>query len=159
MHPLGPAYLTTVTRLTTRHLDQIEQALTRVGDEDIWTRANPASNSIGNLLLHLAGSHRFWIVSVVGRQPSARQRQAEFDASGGPGKADLLAGLRLSVADANDVLAGLEPDSLLEPREAFGRNWTVLEAIQHTTVHFALHAGQILQMVKAMKGVDLALPL
>jgi uncharacterized damage-inducible protein DinB len=158
MNALGSAYLATVIRLTAKDLDHIERALAFVDEEQVWTRPNPATNSLGNLLYHLAASHRFWIVSVVGRQPTTRERHLEFEATGGRTKAELVAALRLSIADASDVLAGLEPDTLLDTREAFGRQLTVLEAIQHTAVHVSLHTGQILYIVKALTGRDLSLP-
>jgi len=157
MDRLGRALLATVARQTSKDLDHIERALVHLSDDDVWVRANPASNSIGNLLLHLAGSHRFWVVSTVGRQSNSRNRQAEFDTQSGLTTAELVTRLARTVSDANDVLAQLDPDTLLDAREAFGRSWTVLEAIQHTTTHFSHHTGQILHMVKAMKGVDLAL--
>ena len=159
MHPIASAYLQTASAATSADLARIERALALVDDSDLWWRANEASNSLGNLLLHLAGSHRFWIVSVVGRQPSHRQRQEGFETRGGRTKAELLALLRLAVADAHDVLTGLEADTLLDAREAFGKPWTVLGAIHHTVTHFSLHTGQILLLVKQLKGIDLALPM
>lgn len=159
MHAIATAYLQTARAATSADLARIERALAFVDDTELWWRANEASNSLGNLLLHLAGSHRFWIVSVVGREPSHRQRQQEFETRGGQTKTALLELLRLTVADANDVLAGLEPDALLDAREAFGKPWTVLGAIHHTVAHFSLHTGQILLLVKQLKGIDLALPM
>jgi uncharacterized damage-inducible protein DinB len=156
---IGTTFLAASARFTLSDLSKIEAALAHVSDDDVWRRPNVVTNSLGNLLLHLAGSHRFWIVSVVGRQLSTRQRHEEFDAREGAPKEALLADLRLAVADANDVLAGLEIESLGDMREAFGRRWTVLESIQHTVTHFSLHTGQIIQLVKILKGVDLNLPL
>ncbi len=159
MTDVGSTFLAASARFTSSDLSKIEAALAHLSDDEVWQRPNAVTNSIGNLLLHLAGSHRFWIVSVVGRQPTARQRHEEFDARDGATKDSLLAGLRLAVADANDVLAGLEVESLVEMREAFGRRWTVLESIQHTVTHFSLHTGQIIQLVKILKNIDLNLPL
>lgn len=158
MDSIGQAYLSTVGLGPAADLARIERALESVTDDELWWRPNQASNSLGNLLLHLGGSHRFWIVSVVGRQPTQRQRQEEFDARGGYAKAELIAALRLTVADAAAVLAALRPGALLEERLALGRSWTVLGAIHHTVTHFSLHTGQILLLVKLLKGIDLELP-
>jgi uncharacterized damage-inducible protein DinB len=156
---IGNTYLAAAARSTTSDLSKIELALAHITEEDLWRRPNPVTNSLGNLLLHLAGSHRFWVVSVVGGQPSARRRQEEFDARDGASKASLLEGLRQAVNDANDVLAGLDGETLVDMREAFGRRWTVLESIHHSVTHLSLHTGQIIQLVKILKGVDLKLPL
>ena len=64
--------------LSTWH-GRIEKCLRDLTPEQIWFRANDASNSIGNLLLHLAGSSRYWAVEVIGGQPVGRNRQQEFD--------------------------------------------------------------------------------
>jgi uncharacterized damage-inducible protein DinB len=159
MNSIAPAYIRLATAATEADLARVERALALVDDHDLWWRANEASNSLGNLLLHMAGSHRFWVVSVVGGRPSDRQRQEEFDARGGQTKADLVASLRLTIADANLVLAGLDANALLDTREAFGKPWTVLGAIHHTVTHFSLHTGQVLLLVKMLKGTDLGLPM
>ena len=39
----------------------------------------PESNSIGNLLLHLEGSTRGWIINTAGGAENPRNRQQEFD--------------------------------------------------------------------------------
>jgi hypothetical protein len=47
-------------------------------DDQIWWRPNEASNSIGNLLLHLNGNVRQWLVTSFNQHIDARQRPAEF---------------------------------------------------------------------------------
>src|SRR6186713_1217706 len=60
------------------YLPKIERCLEKLTDEQIWWRANKESNSIGNLILHLCGNARQWIVCGVGAQPDARDRDSEF---------------------------------------------------------------------------------
>jgi hypothetical protein len=50
----------------------------------IWRRPNEESNSIGNLLLHLSGNVRQWIVTGVGGAAGERDRASEFAARSGP---------------------------------------------------------------------------
>src|SRR6266550_7399818 len=59
-------------------LPKIERCLERLTDEQIWWRPNAQSNSIGNLLLHLSGNARQWIVCGVGGAADSRDRNAEF---------------------------------------------------------------------------------
>src|ERR1043166_5861861 len=47
-------------------------------DEQVWWRPNEASNSIGNLMLHLNGNVRQWLVSSFKGLEDSRDRPAEF---------------------------------------------------------------------------------
>ena len=58
--------------------------------DKLWMRPNEESNSVGNLLLHLDGNIRQWIVAGVGREAYARHRDAEFAARDGASAAELL---------------------------------------------------------------------
>src|SRR5688572_1464565 len=66
----------------------------------LWWRPNEQSNSVGNLLLHLAGNVRQWIVSGLGGAPDTRDRDAEFAATSGENSAALLARLEDVLRDA-----------------------------------------------------------
>src|SRR6266446_1415386 len=61
------------------YLGKIERCLETLSDQDVWWRANEESNSIGNLLLHLTGNVRQWIISGLGGATDQRVRQTEFD--------------------------------------------------------------------------------
>src|SRR5262245_8184304 len=138
-------------------LSKIERCLEALSDEDVWWRANEASNSIGNLLLHLAGSTRAWIVGVAGGAPSPRNRQQEFDEREQIPRAELMARLKATVADAHAVPARLDVDVLLERRPARDETITVLGAIYHAVEHFSMHTGQIIMLAKKRVG-NLQLP-
>ncbi len=139
------------------YVPKIRRALERMPEEDLWWRPNEASNSVGNLLLHLAGNIRQWIVSGVGGAPDARHRQAEFDAAEGQGGAALLERLEAAVTDAAAVLAELDPARLGEEIRIQGHETTVLKAICHAVEHFSMHTGQILWIAKARAGEGLGL--
>lgn len=143
--------------LTREYLPKIERCLEQLGDDEVWWRPNEASNSVGNLLLHLAGNIRQWIVSGVGGAPDARRRQEEFDARTPLPAADLLARLRAALDEVDAVLAGLDPAVLLETRTFQGHERTVMEAIYHVVEHFGMHTGQIIYVTKLLQGGDLQL--
>src|SRR3954469_22273327 len=65
--------------LLSDYLPKIERSLEGLGDEEVWWRPNEASNSIGNLLLHLCGNVSQWIIGGVGGREVERHRQQEFD--------------------------------------------------------------------------------
>src|SRR5690348_12633039 len=86
--------------LTTEYLPKIERCLERLTDDDVWSRPNEASNSIGNLLLHLRGNVTQWIIAGVGGRTRERRRQQEFDERNRIPTGELLAGLRATVEEA-----------------------------------------------------------
>ncbi len=141
--------------LSAHYLPKIERCLEKLTDEDLWWRPNEASNSVGNLLLHLAGNVRQWIVSGVGGAPDVRQRQHEFDAHAPVPAAMLLARLRETLVEADGVLADLDAAALLESRRIQGLDVTVFEAVYHVVEHFSTHVGQIVYLTKLRTGRDL----
>jgi uncharacterized damage-inducible protein DinB len=138
------------------HMPRIRRAVAELPAEDLWWRPNDASNSPGNLMLHLAGNLRQWIVSGVGGAPDERRRQEEFDRRSGT-TAEVLGVLQSAVDAAVAVLDGLDPDRLLDSIAVQGRETTRLAAIYHAVEHFSMHAGQILWIAKARTGRDLGL--
>src|ERR1044071_4675434 len=75
----GAAMIALSRRYLREYLTKIRLSVSVLDDRVIWARPNESSNSIGNLMLHLAGNARQWIVSGIGRAPDVRNRQAEFD--------------------------------------------------------------------------------
>jgi uncharacterized damage-inducible protein DinB len=126
-----------------------------LSEEQLWWRPNEASNSIGNLLLHLSGNVRQWIVtSFTGRQDQ-RNRPAEFaERAGGPA-GEVLARLGATLDEAAAVLSRLTEEDLLTPMEIQGYHVTGLAAIYHVVEHFGMHYGQIVYIAKALQGTDL----
>jgi hypothetical protein len=138
--------------LTDSYLPRIEGCVEGLSEEQIWWRANPHSNSIGNLMLHLSGNVRQWIMSGIGGRPDVRDRQDEFDECSPIPCAELLSRLRDTVMEADHVLASVDPECLLEPRRIQTYDVTVLQAIYTVVEHFSMHTGQIIVLAKMWKG-------
>ena len=134
--------------LASEYPTKIQHCVDLLPTEAIWRRDNESANSVGNLLLHLSGNVRQWIVSGVGGAPDARLRSAEFDAREGDDGATLMARLRLALADADGVLASLDEQRLSEKRTIQGRDVSVLDAVYHVVEHFSMHTGQIILLTK-----------
>jgi len=141
--------------LTRHYLPKISAAVEALSEADLWWRLNEASNSIGNLMLHLAGNVRQWIVSGIGGAPDHRDRAEEFSRREPLRKDELLAILTEAVLEADAVIALVDPASLDERRPVQGREVTVLQAIYHVVEHLAMHAGQIVYIAKQRSGRDL----
>src|SRR5271169_3933899 len=89
--------------LRRHHLPRIESCLDMLSPEQIWWRPNPASNSAGNMALHLTGNVRQWIVSALGGALDSRQRDREFAERGPVPRSELVKALNASVKDACQV--------------------------------------------------------
>jgi len=134
--------------LVTEYRTKIRLAVDALPEDSLWWRPNDESNSVGNLLLHLAGNVRQWMVAGVGGASDIRHRAAEFAAHSGPPRAELLAALNQVLDDVERVLGGLTPEALLERRTIQDRDITVLDAIFICVEHFSMHLGQIILIAK-----------
>ena len=134
------------------YLPRIKEAVELLSEDEIWRREGDVSNSIGNLLLHLAGNVRQHLISGVGqRHEDKRDRPTEFSAVGGMTKADLLAKLETTVNEAAAVLESFDPAHLLTKRVLQNKEVVLFDDIYHVVEHFGYHTGQIIFIVKAMK--------
>jgi len=143
-------FLRTSAEFLREFYTKIDEAVSRLDESQIWARPNAASNSIGNLLLHLAGNVRQHIISGCGGVADVRTRSQEFAATEGLPKAELLARLKQTVDEACDVLANLDPNALLERRVIQNNEVVLLRDIYHVVEHFSYHTGQIVMRSKEL---------
>ena len=134
--------------LQNEYRTKIRAAVEALPPDALWWRANDQSNSVGNLLMHLAGNIRQWIVAGVGGAPDRRNRDGEFAARDGATAAELLDTLDQALDEVDAVIATLTREDLASRRTIQGREISVLEAVYHVVEHFALHAGQIILVAK-----------
>src|SRR5262245_4424645 len=134
--------------LMTEYRTKIRLAIEALPEDALWWRPNDQSNSAGNLLLHLAGNVRQWMVSGVGGAPDIRHRADEFAAQAGPARDELLRNLDGVLDEVERILVALTPADLLERRTIQGRDITVLDAIFICVEHFSMHLGQIILIAK-----------
>jgi uncharacterized damage-inducible protein DinB len=149
-------FLDVATAKLEEYCDRIGICLSKLTDEQIWARGSANENAIGNLVLHLAGNVRQWIIASLGGGPDHRDRDAEFDARGGIGKADLTARLRDTVNSAVAIIRALPPEQLTRIYEIQGYRVSGVEAVFHVVEHFSQHTGQIIFVTKMLTGADLA---
>ncbi len=154
----GRAFLALSARfLREEFLPRIRTALGHLTDDQVWWRPNEASNSIGNLVLHLCGNVSQWISGGVAGQPVTRNRQQEFEQRHTIPRQELLERLTTVVDSACSVLESLDPAMLHEHRTIQGMDVTVMYAIYHVVEHFSMHTGQILMLTKMITAEDLKL--
>jgi uncharacterized damage-inducible protein DinB len=142
-------------KLLELHWPRLRACVALLSDEQVWWRPNAASNSIGNLILHLNGNVRQWLVTSFNRQEDERNRPEEFAAEDGLTAAQLLERLGATLLEADRVLARLAEADLMAPYEIQGYHVTGLEAIYKVVEHFSQHYGQIAYIAKSLSGRDL----
>ena len=134
---------------------RILDCLDRLSWDQVWWRGAEENNSVGNLVLHLSGNVRQWIISSVGGRPDTRNRDAEFAARGSVDILELRTTLRETVDEAVAVIESLSANRLVEPVTVQGFDRSVLEAIYHAVEHFSMHTGQIIYVTKLLRKEDL----
>jgi uncharacterized damage-inducible protein DinB len=152
---IGELFLSHSSNKLTQMATQIEVCLQKLDADQVWTRARPAQNSVGNLVLHLCGNIRQWIGWSVGGQPDIRQRDREFAASSRIDTPELLSMLQATVSHALSILDKLPPHRLTELVSTQDGERSVLEVIYQVVGHFQQHAGQIIFETKRLSGEDL----
>ena len=141
--------------LMRQYWPRLKDCVERLNPEQLWWRAHDSSNSVGNLLLHLEGNVRQWILSGLGGAPDARRRQAEFDRRQPIAAAELLAPLEATLAAADQVLAAMTAEQLLRRFRIQGDEVSGLEAVFHVVEHFSTHLGQVVYVTKMLLDLDL----
>jgi len=134
---------------------RIRLCLEALPEEAMWQRPNASSNTIGNLILHLCGNIRQYAISSLSGAEDARQRDAEFAATAGPGKRALLERLSDTVEEAKASIQSLDATELLRVRMVQGFQLSGMGIIIHVTEHYSYHTGQIAFWTKFLQDRDL----
>jgi hypothetical protein len=148
-------FLTTAADKLAENVARIETCLTELPPRSLWSRDSENENAVGNLLLHLEGNVRQWILSGVGAGRDTRDRTSEFSARTGANASVLLARLQGTVGEAVTLIRSLPHRRLAEEVSVQGYDTTVLSAIFHVVEHFSGHTYQIIQLTKRFTGKDL----
>jgi hypothetical protein len=141
--------------LLEQYWPRLRSCVEQLTDEQVWWRPNGASNSIGNLILHLNGNVQQWLVGSFSKTADTRKRPAEFQARGGLPASVLVEQLGTTMKQASEVLSRLTETDLLTPLELQGYKVNGLQAVYQVVEHFGMHYGQIVYLTKILRGEDL----
>jgi hypothetical protein len=147
-----------------RRLGQMTEYLTtcvkKLSDEQIWQRQGAYENAVGNLVLHLCGNARQWIIHGVGGAPDVRVRDKEFSADAGISGAELIALFESTMTEVKTIISAVPAERMVARITPQGRDVSVLEAIYQVVGHVQQHVGQIILVTKQMleKDLDLTMP-
>lgn len=140
-------------------LAKIEHCFKQLSEQDIWWRPFESHNALGNIILHLCGNMRQWLINGVQGTPDVRQRPEEFASRQAIPKADLLAMLRQTIEEADNALAALLEDGaestskrLMEIHRVQGFDVHVQAAIQDSVSHLGGHTQEIIWITRLRVG-------
>ena len=135
--------------------EMIAKCLHQLSEDELWKRPNEVSNSVGNLLLHLCGNIRQYIISGLGNQEDVRERDLEFSSSGGYNKEALWKKLDLVLEEAKSVIQAADESTWLSHYQVQGYKLTGVGIALHVVEHYAYHTGQIAFWTKILRSKDL----
>lgn len=150
-------------RVLGEYVPRIRTCVRRLTEEQCWRKPSPHGNSIANLLLHMEGNLRQWLLAGLGGEPDRRARSAEFAATPtdqGASAIELVNRLAASAERAATIVERLPVGDWLQrkvfqtgARQQFADDG--VGAVLHVLEHLSGHAGQIYQSTKQMLGADL----
>jgi hypothetical protein len=149
---LSTSVLAAAAKVFDQCLTKIKHCLSQLSEEQVWWRPRPEMNSIGNLLLHLSGNVRQWIVSGLGTAGDDRDRAAEFLEQGPISKTELLEKLAGVVCEAKAVLAECTAEQMFDVRGIQEFEVTGWEAIFDSIPHFQGHTQEIICLTRLQLG-------
>ena len=142
-------------KLLEQYWPRLRGCVESLTDEQVWWRPNAASNSIGNLILHLNGNVHQWLVASFNGLDDGRDRPAEFNQRETIPASSLVKQLVSTMQQASEVLSGLTEIDLLAPFEIQGYKVRGLDAVYQVVEHFGMHYGQVLYVTKMLRSEDL----
>lgn len=142
-------------RIFQESIPRIKKCLAQLDTQEIWFKANANSNSVGNLVLHLCGNARQWIVAGLTEQEDTRNRDAEFNETGPIPTESLLRLLNQTQDEVQAVLNQLHVADLFKTYQVQGFQEKGLSILIHVVEHFSYHTGQITYFTKLRKNMDM----
>ena len=133
-------------------LEKIRHCVEQLSEEQVWWRPAEGMNAIGNLLLHLSGNVRQWIVSGLGGAADVRNRPGEFAERQRIARGELLGRLEQVIAEAKGVLSRMTAEGLMEQRRIQGFEVTGIGVLFSVVPHFQGHTQEIICLTRMQLG-------
>lgn len=134
--------------------ERIIKSCNYLSEENFWWSPNENTNSVGNLLLHLEGNIRQYIISGLGKMNDVRERDTEFEQKGLP-KEEVLSMLLSTIDESIAIIKALPEKTLLQDHNIQGFSLSGINVLIHITEHLSYHTGQIALLTKIQRNTDL----
>lgn len=149
----GARYLGSVITEFRKQKALSDKAIAQLGDEELWYKPDPESNSIAIIVRHLAGNMvSRWtdFLTTDGEKPD-RDRDSEFEDTVHD-RAALMARWEEGWKVLMDTLSSLHEEDLLLTVLIRGEELTVIQAVNRQLSHYGYHTGQIVYLAKRIRS-------
>ncbi len=150
----GSIFLQEVSRRLEESVSRLRVCLGLLTKEEIWRKPNEHSNSVGNIILHLCGNVRQWVLSSLGGSPDNRERDAEFSRQRPLSAESLLEMVDKVMNEVESLLRRVDQGEILASYRVQGFRETGVAILLHVVEHFSYHVGQITYYTKLTKDID-----
>ncbi|MFT3883749.1 MAG: DUF1572 family protein [Gemmatales bacterium] len=149
---VGELFIKEIRARLSDSFERIIHCVSQLSDQQVWWRPQESMNSIANILLHLCGNMRQWIIHGVTNAPDHRDRPEEFSNRSMLAKNELIARLAKVVHESDQLLSAMNERQLLLERRIQGFDETVLSAILNSVSHFNGHTQEIVYITRLQLG-------
>jgi uncharacterized damage-inducible protein DinB len=119
-----------------------------IEERDLWRTPVQNIPPIGNLILHLCGNARQWILSGLGDKLDNRDRDQEFVVQTNIKKSELIFLLQNLRVNLRQTIVDIDPKVLEKKHSIQGFEVTGFSILIHVIEHFSYHTGQITTLTK-----------
>ncbi len=119
-----------------------------IEERDLWRSPVSTIPPIGNLILHLCGNARQWILSGLGDKLDNRDRDQEFVIQSNIKKSELIFLLQNLRVNLRQTILDIDPKVLEKNHSIQGFEVTGFSMLIHVIEHFSYHTGQITTLTK-----------
>jgi len=151
---LADTYLSDILRTFRNYKALGDAALAQTPDEHLTTELDPNSNSVAIIAKHVGGNLRSRFQDFLtsdGEKPD-RNRDTEFELSGGATRADIIAWWEAGWNKLTAALEALTPSDLRRTVEIRREQFMVVEALNRSAAHTAYHVGQMVYLARHFAG-------
>lgn len=142
------------TRVFHESYERIYKCLSMIEEKDLWKSPNDTIPSIGNLIIHLCGNARQWVLSGLGDKEDNRDRDQEFVLHPNIKKSELVFLMENLKVNLKQTLEDLDPFAIDKIYKIQSFEVTGFSALIHVIEHFSYHTGQITLLTKWLTNKD-----
>ncbi len=135
-------------RVFNESYERIYKCLSMIDEKDLWRSPNEGIPTIGNMILHLCGNARQWILSGIGGRPDNRDRDQEFIIQSKIKKSELVFLLENLKVNLKQTIREMDPKTIDKKYLIQGFDVTGFSVLVHVIEHFSYHTGQITTLTK-----------
>lgn len=137
--------------------------LSKVTKYNIWQYPTTSSNSLGNIILHISGNIKQYVIASLEKQKDLREHEIKFSTKKIWSKKELLTKLQTTIREVKKTIKHATGAQLLKKRYVQGFYFSEMGCVIHSVEHYSYHTVHIAFWVKQLidkplgfyEGIDL----